>query len=223
MEVHLTVLVGVAFTAITIARILEFEAHVVDQQFLSADAETLDVPHEFDRAFKSAGGGEFGDINRHRTQGRRPRGAIEGTKVKEVGKADHTPVDFHDIYATAFPVIKLGADRMSVTRSGRIKFHGDVIRVHLIAGSGETVDIDVGLCVPRMWKDFGIDSAGREGVTDVVHRPGREIFEIQADHRTSGSSGTQGGGEEQNGRSDGMHGDFPLQCCVIDSCPWWAQ
>ena len=35
----LTVLVGVAFTAITIARILEFEAHVVDEQLLATDAE----------------------------------------------------------------------------------------------------------------------------------------------------------------------------------------
>ena len=53
LEVHLTVLVGVAFTAITIARILEFEAHVVDEQLLATDAEALDVSHHLDRAFKS--------------------------------------------------------------------------------------------------------------------------------------------------------------------------
>ena len=170
MEVHLTVLVGVAFTAITIARILEFEAHVVDEQLLATDAEALDVSHHLDRAFKSARDGKGSHIDGDGAQGGRPGAAVEGGKVKEVGKADHGAVDFHDIDAARFVVIKLGPDGRAEPRGCGVEFNGNVVGVHLVPGTRETVSLDVGLNITRMGMHLRVDAAGGERVTDVVHR-----------------------------------------------------
>jgi len=174
----LTILVGVAFTAITVARILVLKAHVVDEQLLATDAETLDVSHHLNCALKSAGGGNLSHIDGHRAQGRGPSGASEGTKIKEVGEVDHGTVDFHDIDAAPFPVVELGTDGWTVARRCGVEFHGDVVGVHLVPGTSTAIDIDIGLNISRMGMDLCVDAAGRERVTDVVDRAWSEIFEI---------------------------------------------
>ena len=147
---------------------------------------------------KRARDGKGSHIDGDGAQGGRPGAAVEGGKVEEVGEIDHGPVDFHDIDAARFVVIKLGPDGRAEPRGCGVEFDGNVVGVHLVPGTRETVSLDVGLNITRMGMHLRVDAAGGECVTDVVHRAWSEIFEIQADNGAGGRRRTQGHREEQN-------------------------